>query len=204
MDIGAAILVGPAGALLGFRHAFEPDHIAALSALSTGKLSRLRACFVGAAWGVGHSCALCLVAFLLITFASNLDEQLQRVLDILVGVSLLWCAWRAGREILSRTQNEAHTLNSKQLATPFLIGILHGLAGSGALFVIAATRSEGGILTSLLLTCFSVALIIATAGISIGFSLSQGSSIWLSRAARAVSVGLNSFLGLKLLTQTLS
>lgn len=204
VDIGMGLLIGPAGALLGLRHAFEPDHIAALSALSTGKLSRLRASLVGAIWGVGHSCALCLTAFLLVSFASSLDQKFQEILDLLVGASLIWCAWRAAREIRCSEHSATHTYSDKRLTTPFLIGALHGLAGSGALFIIAASRTEGEFFTTLLLTCFSLALIVATSAISFGFSFTQGNSIWLSRAVCMISVGLNSYLGIKLLTQTIN
>src|SRR2546427_617870 len=41
--------------LLGFRHAFEPDHLAAVSTLATRQGSVLRASWLGIVWGLGHT-----------------------------------------------------------------------------------------------------------------------------------------------------
>ena len=42
------------GLLLGFRHAFEPDHLAAVSTLATRQGRLLDACRLGLAWALGH------------------------------------------------------------------------------------------------------------------------------------------------------
>src|SRR5256885_11691383 len=44
------------GLLLGFRHAFEPDHLAAVSTLATRPGARLwSAARLGLVWGIGHT-----------------------------------------------------------------------------------------------------------------------------------------------------
>src|SRR3989442_1357343 len=43
------------GLLLGFRHALEPDHLAAVSTLATRQGKLLDACRLGVAGAVGHS-----------------------------------------------------------------------------------------------------------------------------------------------------
>src|SRR5437762_7153992 len=43
------------GLLLGFRHAFEPDHLAAVSTLATRQGRLLDACRLGLAWALGHT-----------------------------------------------------------------------------------------------------------------------------------------------------
>src|SRR2546427_133680 len=48
--------------LLGFRHAFEPDHLAAVSTLATRQGSVLRASWLGIVWGLGHTASVGLVA----------------------------------------------------------------------------------------------------------------------------------------------
>ena len=46
------------GSLLGMRHALEPDHLAAVSTLVTGERSGLKAAWLGACWGMGHTLTL--------------------------------------------------------------------------------------------------------------------------------------------------
>src|SRR5207249_3012430 len=46
------------GLLLGFRHAFEPDHLAAVSTLASRQGRLLDACRLGLAWALGHSASV--------------------------------------------------------------------------------------------------------------------------------------------------
>src|SRR6476646_7780984 len=46
------------GSLLGMRHALEPDHLAAVSTLVTGERSGVKAAWLGACWGLGHTVTL--------------------------------------------------------------------------------------------------------------------------------------------------
>jgi nitrile hydratase accessory protein len=46
------------GALLGMRHALEPDHLAALSTLLTGERNIRKAAWLGVYWGIGHTVTL--------------------------------------------------------------------------------------------------------------------------------------------------
>src|SRR5205823_14170359 len=43
------------GLVLGLRHAFEPDHLAAVSTLATRQGRLLDACRLGLAWALGHT-----------------------------------------------------------------------------------------------------------------------------------------------------
>ena len=55
------------GLLLGLRHAFEPDHLAAVSTLATRPGARLwSAARLGLVWGLGHTTTVGVVALLII------------------------------------------------------------------------------------------------------------------------------------------
>ena len=57
--MGTGILaVSGIGLLLGLRHAFEPDHLAAVSTLATRQRSLLAACRLGLAWALGHTASV--------------------------------------------------------------------------------------------------------------------------------------------------
>src|SRR6266516_1972855 len=65
------------GGLLGFRHAFEPDHLAAVSTLATRPAARLRgAARLGLIWGLGHTVTVGAVAVLIIAFGVRLPAPL--------------------------------------------------------------------------------------------------------------------------------
>src|SRR5262245_61519543 len=79
------------GLLLGFRHAFEPDHLAAVSTLATrstgaglGAAARL-----GAAWAAGHTASVGFAVALIMAFGVHLPASLQPVADFLVALLLI-------------------------------------------------------------------------------------------------------------------
>src|SRR3989449_7169524 len=56
------------GLLLGLRHAFEPDHLAAVSTLATRQGRLLDACRLGLAWALGHTASVGVVVGAIVLF----------------------------------------------------------------------------------------------------------------------------------------
>ncbi len=136
------------GLVLGLRHAFEADHVAAVATIVSREKSPLRSGSIGAFWGVGHLMALFLVGLpvvgLGLRFPHGLDLPLElavAAMIVLLGVGGLA---RSGAPVPGH--GHPHSLRSLG-ARPFWVGAAHGLAGSGALtLVILATmpsRAEG-------------------------------------------------------------
>src|SRR5713101_2474495 len=143
--------------LLGFRHAFEPDRLAAVSTLATRQGSVLRASWLGIVWGLGHTASVGVVALLVIGAGFSLPERLWPAADFLVGVLLvalgaavLWRYARGRWHIPSHAHDGAPHLHLHSHAPPqdaghahqhprwdlrrsLGFGLLHGLAGSGAI-----------------------------------------------------------------------
>src|SRR6266702_2866664 len=69
------------GLLLGFRHAFEPDHLAAVSTLATRQGKLLDACRLGVAWAVGHSLSVGVVVGAIMLFGLQLPRRLWPAAD---------------------------------------------------------------------------------------------------------------------------
>jgi len=74
------------GLLLGFRHAFEPDHLAAVSTLATRQGRLLDACRLGLAWAVGHTASVGVVVALIMLFGLHLPDRLWPAADFLVAL----------------------------------------------------------------------------------------------------------------------
>jgi hypothetical protein len=118
------------GVLLGMRHAIEPDHLAAVATLVTDGRTRFRGALVGAFWGVGHTFALLVVGVALVALRTTLSASLADAFELAVAVMLVLLGVRAIRRAAAADEAHAH---GGPGVRPFFVGLVHGLAGSGAL-----------------------------------------------------------------------
>ncbi|MDP1824109.1 MAG: hypothetical protein Q8L48_12730 [Archangium sp.] len=149
-----ALLPSLVGLSLGMRHALEPDHLAAVSTLASEEHGGLRSSLrLGLFWGVGHTLALLLVGGSLALLDAQMPARLALVFELLVAVMIVTLGVRAvlravaeGRAGFEHTHahgglTHTHAAPSEHLhlsrwtvaTRPLLIGLMHGLAGSGAL-----------------------------------------------------------------------
>lgn len=143
--------------LLGLRHASDPDHLVAVTSLVAAEDGDTRkAASLGAWWGVGHATSLLALGVPLIAFKAQLPAWLETSAEKTIGVVILVLAarvvfkwargdYRAGahahesghsrRRHLRRGGEHRHVKvrTRGQAAT---IGLLHGLAGTGAVVVL--------------------------------------------------------------------
>ena len=146
------------GLLLGFRHAFEPDHLAAVSTLATRQGKLLDACRLGVAWAVGHSLSVGVVVGAIMLFGLQLPRRLWPAADFLVGLLLIGLGasvivrYVRGRwhlhvhahdggphlHLHSHAHDAAHAHAHPQgdARRSLGFGLLHGLAGSAAILVL--------------------------------------------------------------------
>src|SRR5881275_355780 len=95
------------GALLGMRHAGEPDHLAAIGTLVAEERTARGGLRLGAFWGLGHTLSLLAVAVLLTAFQSRLPARVADLFELGVAIMLLALGVRAvvrrcGREARAR------------------------------------------------------------------------------------------------------
>lgn len=155
--------------VLGLRHASDPDHLVAVTSLVAHEGGDARAAVrLGAWWGLGHALTLLAIGAPLIIFKSELPAWLEQGAEIGVGVIIFGLACRVSWKWLRgdyRVGSHHHPADSDVGAgshrhlhrgpgightharTPhqaFGIGLLHGLAGTGAVVVllIAALPSQ--------------------------------------------------------------
>lgn len=131
------------GALLGVRHALEPDHLAAVSTLVETGPGALRGALVGAFWGIGHTVSLLGIWALLAVLNAELPVRLMHLFELLVALMLIGLGLRSLRRALvpppnhepgpGRAHSHAKLINWSILNRPLGAGLVHGAAGSGAL-----------------------------------------------------------------------
>ena len=83
------------GALLGMRHALEPDHLAAVSTLMTGERSSAKAAWLGACWGLGHTLTLFTTGALLVVLRAEMPAIAAQVFEFCVVLMLVGFGVRA-------------------------------------------------------------------------------------------------------------
>jgi ABC-type nickel/cobalt efflux system permease component RcnA len=158
--------------LAGLKHATEPDHVAAVSTIVSDRKNVWSSSLVGGLWGVGHTLALLIAAIAVVAFHFEISERLTNVLELGVGVMLLflgaqtlWKVFRGGsvhahvhrhgpivhvhphvhdpEEVHSHAAPAPTHHGLRLNPKPLFVGLVHGLAGSGALMLlILATISS--------------------------------------------------------------
>jgi hypothetical protein len=138
-----------AGALLGLRHAMDADHIAAMSTLiaRTGSVRTSLAC--GAIWGTGHTFTLLVTGILILAFRLTIPEGIASALEVVVGLMLVWLGGvLILHHALGRNDGASHHGRSTEEGTrgmgarSFVVGAVHGLAGSAALLLLVLSTIE--------------------------------------------------------------
>ena len=124
------------GLLLGIRHAVDPDHVVAVTAIATGERSVRRATRIGAMWGLGHTVTILVVGGAIITFRIVIPPRLGLAFEFVVGIVLILLGLA---NLISRKSDHAASHGTTR---PLVVGMVHGLAGSAAvaLLVLAAVR----------------------------------------------------------------
>lgn len=100
---GLLLALGMA-ALLGLRHATDPDHLTAVSTLvmSEERRGARRASLLGLAWGLGHATTLFALGLPLVLFGQRLPGGVERAAEIGIGILIVALAvrllgrWRRG------------------------------------------------------------------------------------------------------------
>lgn len=116
------------GFILGIKHAFEADHIIAVSTIVSAHKNPFKASLIGVFWGIGHTTTLFIIGFSVLLLKLSIPQNLSLILEGLVGVMLIIL----GIKVLVKpesTYSHSHKM-------PFLVGVIHGLAGSGALMLL--------------------------------------------------------------------
>lgn len=158
VEIGSLLLFG---FVLGMRHATDGDHVAAVATLVAREPSAARAAWLGVVWGLGHGATILVVggaivlAGLVIPPHAAAASELAVALMLLVLGAMNLAGTRAAQSTDDLGDDEgpaarrhAHRAGGRpgerRALGSALVGVVHGLAGSAAVALLAlgAVRSE--------------------------------------------------------------
>ena len=215
------------GLLLGIQHALDPDHLIAVSTIVSEHKNFKWASLIGVFWGLGHTTTLFIVGLLVIGLRVSIPPRLGEGLEFLValmlvilGINVLRKAFGAERVHLhthshspeththfhvhdNPRQDHAHPHPFKAMRRPFIVGMVHGLAGSAALMLLVLSTIEspvGGLLYIVIFGLGSVGGMLLLSGIiGLPFILTaqrfSAMNRWIRVFAGVASVTFGIYLG---------
>lgn len=192
------------GFLLGLRHAFDADHLAAVSTVLAERPSLRASSAVGFWWGIGHTATLMVVGAVVLAMGLRLPSQFETIAEagvavvlVVLGGSLAWKLHRERWHLHSHHHHggERHLhLHSHQLGAdhrhrhwmassvrPLCIGMAHGLAGSAAVLLMIVSSTDELAQGLLTIAVFGAGSIIGMMAIGVTISLPLVCSLAVSR-----------------------
>jgi ABC-type nickel/cobalt efflux system permease component RcnA len=152
------------GLLLGLQHAAEADHLAAVASLATRSKGLRDAARHGSAWGLGHALTLLLFGGAVLLIDGMISDRLALWLEtavalmlIALGIDVLWRLWRRRVHFHVHSHGDQHHFHAHSHSArtdhardphrhthpqhlplrSLIVGMMHGMAGSAALIVLA-------------------------------------------------------------------
>ena len=198
LDMAPSIMAVLAiGGLLGLRHAFEPDHLAAVSTLATrpGGRRLWSAARLGLIWGLGHTVTVGAVALLVLVLGVQLPARLWPAAELVVAALLIMLGtlviWRYARgrwhmhahshqpSVDSHLHLHSHATGSghahqhgrADARRSLGFGVAHGLAGSGAIAALLVAAVPDAMSRLAYFAAFSAGTIVGMLGVSLTLSV---------------------------------
>jgi ABC-type nickel/cobalt efflux system permease component RcnA len=222
------------GGLIGMQHALEADHLAAVAALSRENSTRRNIVLRGSAWGLGHTVTLLTICSALWFFGQVIPESTEALLEFVVGAMIvllginvivtmrrrrmhvhvhdhgdgekhLHVHAHADDEVPHEQSAHRHEHAARGTGRALVVGMVHGVAGSAGLMVLAAaaqsvTQALGYVIA------FGVGSIVGMAALSFVASYPlrwvEKGARWVSTAAYASIAGFAIFVGVNLMSHS--
>ena len=218
MSNGTLIGLLGLGLILGLRHALDPDHIAAVSTIISESHSMRRSSLIGTFWGLGHTMSLLIAGVLVIALKVQISDRVALWMEFAVALMLILLGLKAMLKPLRgwkihvhqhthgggshshlhlHRPSEEHAHQHRHLirsgARPFLVGMVHGMAGSAALMILVLATIPSALAGLIYIAVFGLGsvggMVIMSSLISLPFIFTRQRFNFLS-AGLQVTVGL--------------
>jgi ABC-type nickel/cobalt efflux system permease component RcnA len=205
------------GFLLGMQHALEADHIAAVSSIAARRTDVGDIVKHGLTWGLGHTLTLFIFAGAAILLGQVIPEHLTQPLETAVGIMLvglgahvLWRLWRDrvhfhlhghgdGTTHIHAHSHRDETIPHRRSAhehqhgfrwRSLLVGLMHGMAGSAALLVLAVSQVANPVYGMLYVALFGIGSMVGMGALStiiaVPLAVSARRLTWANRGLQGV------------------
>lgn len=193
------------GLLLGLRHATDPDHVVAVTAIASRTRSVWSATLLGMVWGLGHTLTLFAVGAGIILFNWTVPPRLGLAMEFAVALALVLVGLVNLRPRGRERFPVADGPGKPPARRAFLVGLVHGLAGSAAVALLVLATVTDPRWACCFLLVFGLGTLIGMALVTTGFALPVASAAqrWggAGRAIRIATGALSACFGAWLVYQ---
>jgi high-affinity nickel permease len=197
-DVGVGVIM-LVSLLLGLRHASDPDHLAAVTALIASGEERHRvrkAGTMGFLWGLGHGTTLVLIGLPLVLLNQYLPEIVGKIAEVAIGCIIVLLAmrllvrWRRGfyhvhvhthdsgeahrhvhSHVLDESHGHAHRVSRRTPLSSYGVGLVHGIGGSGGLTLLLISTISDKVQATGALLLFAAGTAVSMVLLSTAFGL---------------------------------
>jgi ABC-type nickel/cobalt efflux system permease component RcnA len=208
------------GFWIGLKHAFDADHIIAVSTIVSEHRSIFRSSLVGAFWGLGHTASLLIVGLAVMLMRVSIPPGAAPWMEAPVGIMLILLGAMSLRRALGGRAPKIHSHvhshgdqpphehlhfhgpadhDHKHYALriggkPFIVGMVHGMAGSAALMLLVLSTIESALLGLIYIALFGLGsiggMLLISALISLPFrAVRVGAAVQLIAGFLSVAFG---------------
>jgi high-affinity nickel permease len=158
-------------ALLGLRHASDPDHLTAVTTLIASHRERAtrRAARLGLTWGLGHATSLFVFGLPVVLYSAYLPRELQDAAETTVGVVIVVLAVGLLRRCRARGSHVHRRARTPWQA--FSIGLVHGMGGTAGVGVLLLATIHSHPLAIVALGLFAGCTAVSMSALSAGFGV---------------------------------
>lgn len=164
LDVAHPLAPFALGFALGLRHALDSDHLVAMATIVSRERSVLRSALLGGWWGLGHTSSLLLGGVLVSLLGAPIPASWNRWFEWTVAAMLVVLGALA---IGSRHGADRAPAKSR----PFAVGVVHGMAGTGAAALLLAAAAGSPWRGMLAVLWFGLGSIAGMVAMSAVFSL---------------------------------
>ena len=152
MDSLQTVLLLLTGLVLGMRHAFDRDHIAAVTHFISLEPDPVKSAWFGCRWAIGHSVTVLCLGSLILLLHLKFNPAFERYAELAVGITLIVLGlWRLLLLLQERRHTHRHAHHRKEHAhlhshepgrthvhrfAPTVVGMVHGASGAAEVFVL--------------------------------------------------------------------
>ena len=201
------------GFTIGLSHALEPDHLAAVATITSRHSRPLDMVKHGLTWGLGHALTLFGLGGAVFVLGGAIPERLSNWLELAVGAMLfflgaqvLWKLWRSrihlhvhdhdGSRHLhlhSHEHSSEHVHQHGFRWRTLAVGLMHGMAGSAALLLLAMTKVRDPLAGLAYILVFGIGSMVGMGALSAALSVPL---VLSARFIAAANNGLQAVIGL--------
>ena len=140
------------GLVLGMRHAFDRDHVAAVTHFISLEPDPIKSAWFGCRWAIGHAMTVLALGSLMLILHLKFDPAFERYAELAVGITLVALGiWRLALLAQERHHTHQHAHRQKHHVhahshepgrnhvhrfAPTLVGMVHGASGTAEVFVL--------------------------------------------------------------------